>query len=225
MQRKIGFGLLWLAFAIYAFGFAPPDRPDTFDLIKDLLNFQIAGINPLIVALFNLLGLLPLLYCCFLFFDGSGQRVRAWWFVLGSFGVGAFALLPYLTLREPNPTFIGKKTGLLKLFDSRLVILPLVLAVLGLLIYGISQADWVDFWQQWQTSRFIHVMSLDFCLMSLLFPALLGDDMTRRGLQNNRLFWGVSLVPLLGTLAYLVFRPAIAESVPVNDATAVSEGH
>ena len=54
-------------------------------------------------------------------------------------------------------------------------------------------------------------MSLDFCLLCLLFPTLLGDDMARRGLTDKRIFWAVSLVPLLGAIAYLALRPPVIE--------------
>jgi len=83
-----------------------------------------------------------------------------------------------------------------------------------LLTYGITQGNWADFVQQWQTSRFIHVMSLDFCLLCLLIPALLGDDMERRGLKDNGLFWAIALTPLLGTLAYLSTRTALQRENP-----------
>ncbi|MGA7934033.1 MAG: DUF2834 domain-containing protein [Kovacikia sp.] len=220
MGRKLGFGLLWLGFLIYAFFVAPPDRPDTFDLIKNLSTGQIAGINPLIVALFNIMGVLPLIYSCVLFADGSGQKIRAWIFAVASFGVGAFALLPYLALRQPNPAFSGQKTWFIKLLDSRWLGILLALAALGLVVYGISQGDWADFRQQWRTSRFIHVMSLDFCLLCLLFPSLLRDDMARRGLQDNRIFWAVSLVPLLGAVTYLSGRPPLpGDFVSVNEAS------
>ena len=85
-----------------------------------------------------------------------------------------------------------------------------------LLVYGFTQGDWSDFVQQWQTSRFIHVMSLDFCCLVLLLPALLGDDMARRGLKDRRIFWAVSLIPLFGTLAYVVLRPSLQVS-PIGD--------
>jgi hypothetical protein len=217
MLRKLVFGSLWLGFITYAFFLAPPNQPDTAELIKNLSTGQFAGINPLVVALFNLMGVLPLIYWCFLFLDGRGQRVRAWIFGVASLGVGAFALLPYLALRQPNPSFSGKKTWVLKLFDSRLTGVVLAIATLGLLGYGITQGDWVDFLNQWHTNRFIHVMSLDFCLLNLLIPALLLDDMARRGWGDRRtIFWAVSLVPLLGVLTYLILRP------PVQPATTSS---
>lgn len=211
MARSIALWLLWAGFATYAFGFAPPNRPDTFDLIKNLSTGNIAGINPLIVALFNIMGVFPLLYSCLIFIDGRMQKVRAYPFAIASFGVGAFALLPYLALRQPNETFSGKKTLLLKLLDSRWLGAILAIAATGLVVYGLTQGDWSDFRQQWQTSRFIHVMSLDFCLLCVLMPILLKDDMRRRGLTDDRLFWAVSLVPFLGPAFYLVLRPPLPE--------------
>jgi hypothetical protein len=212
MGKKIGFWLLWLGFVTYAFLLAPPDRPDTFELIKHLSTGQIAGINPLIVALFNVMGVLPVIYSCVLFIDGRMQKIPAWLFATASFAVGAFAIVPYLALREPNPSFSGKKTWLLQLLDSRWLGLVLAIATLGLLFYGIRQGDWADFVQQWRSSRFIHVMSLDFCLLSLLFPALLHDDMARRGLTDQRLFWVIALLPLLGAIGYLVLRPSLPQT-------------
>ncbi|WP_421656498.1 DUF2834 domain-containing protein [Leptothermofonsia sp. ETS-13] len=212
MGRRLGFGLLWLGFVIYAFFLSPPQQPDTFALIKHLSTGQIAGINPLVVLIFNLLGVFPVIYSCLLFFDGQGQRIRAWPFAIASFGVGAFALLPYLAFRQPNPSFSGQKNWFLKLLDSRGLGILLALGTFGLVVYGVTQGNWVDFLEQWRTSRFVNVMSLDFCLLCLLFPALLGDDMARRGLKNSWIFWVVSLVPLLGAAFYLVLRPRLAES-------------
>jgi bacteriorhodopsin len=87
---------------------------------------------------------------------------------------------------------------------------------IALLTYGLTAGDWSNFIQQWQSDRFIHVMSLDFCMLCLLFPALIGDDMARRGLQDKRIFWAVALVPLLGAIAYLTLRPPL-ESAPERE--------
>ncbi|MEG3905023.1 DUF2834 domain-containing protein [Microcoleus sp. B4-C5] len=213
MFIKIGFGLLWIAFITYAFVFAPPDSPEkTITLITNISTGKIADINPLIVALFNLMGVWPLIYSCVLFADGRGQKIPAWLFATLSFGVGAVALLPYLALREPNPEFPGQKNIFLKILDSRFTGFFLTLAAVGLVAFGLTNGDWSDFIGQWQTSRFIHVMSLDFCMLGLLFPALLGDDMTRRGMQSSTAFWAVTLVPLFGPLAYLCTRKPLPET-------------
>lgn len=210
-MRKISFGLLWLGFIAYAFLFAPPDRPDTLDLIINLSTGNWQGINPIIVALFNIMGILPIAYTALILADGRGQKIRAYPFAIASFGLGAFALLPYFALRETNPDFKGKKDFLLKIFDSRWLGIVLTLSANILIAYAIVSGDWGDFIQQWQTSRFIHVMSLDFCLLSLLFPAILGDDMAKRGGKNPLIFWIISFVPLLGTLLYLSFRSPLPQ--------------
>lgn len=211
MVQKIALTLLWIGFVGYAFLLAPPNDPDTLDLILNLSTGKIQGINPLIVALFNIMGVLPMAYSCLTFLDGRGQKIPAWLFTTASFGVGAFALLPYLIFRQPKPTFTGQKNWFLKILDSRITGIFVALGAIALLIYGVTQGDWNNFVQQWQTSRFIHVTSLDFCLLCLLFPVLIKDDMARRGLQNSPLFWAVALIPLFGPLAYLVLRPPTIE--------------
>jgi hypothetical protein len=209
MFRRVTLFLLWLGFILYAFLLAPPDQPDTLELITKLSTGQWTGINPLVVSLFNLMGIWPLIYSAVLLIDGRGQKIPAWPFVVGSFAVGAFAIFPYLALRQANPVFSGEKSGLIKLLDSRWFGLSLLLGALALLFYGFSQGNGADFISQWQSSRFIHVMSLDFYFLSLVFPLLLKDDMTRRGMKNPSLFWVVSLLPLLGPAWYLFLRPPL----------------
>jgi hypothetical protein len=164
----------------------------------------------LIVNLFNIMGVLPLLYSAVLYADGRGQKIVAWPFAVGAFFLGAFALLPYFVLRQPNPRFGGRKNWWIKLWDSRIMGLVIAIAAITLLYFGLSQGDWSDFVQQWRSDRFIHVMSLDFCLLLLVFPALIKDDMTRRGM-DARGWWRFAL-PLWGALAYLIVRPPIVES-------------
>ncbi|MBW4673309.1 MAG: DUF2834 domain-containing protein [Desmonostoc geniculatum HA4340-LM1] len=220
MVRKIAFGLLWLGFIVYAFFLSPPEQPDTFELIKKLSIIQWQGINPLVIALFNLMGIWPVIYSAIVSIDGRGQKIPGWLFAIASFAVGAFALLPYLALREPNQKFVGKKNTLLKLLDSRVTGFVLSVASVILVAYGLTGGDWVNFVQQWQTNRFIHVMSLDFCLLCLLFPTLVGDDMARRGWKNPQVLWITALIPLFGALIYLCVRPPLpevgAENIPTE---------
>lgn len=210
MLKKLGFTALWLGFIVYAFLLAPPNQPDTFELIKNLSTGQWDGINPLVISLFNIMGIWPMIYSCLLFIDGRTQKIPAGVFTIFLFGVGAFALLPYLALRQPNSEFSGTKNILIKILDSRVTGVALLVGTVILVTYGLLNGDWENFGQQWQNSRFINVMSLDFCLFCLLFPALLGDDMARRNLKNPQVFWLTSLIPLFGPLIYLCVRPPIA---------------
>lgn len=217
MSRKIGFIVLWLGFVTYAFFLAPPNQPNTFELIKNLSTGRWDGINPLIISLFNIMGVFPMIYSCLLFIDGRAQKISVAPFAVASFGVGAFAILPYLFLREPNREFPGNKNWLVKILDSRITGILLFISALILVSYGLINGDWGDFIGQWQTSRFIHVMSLDFCLLCLLFPAFLGDDMARRGMNNTALFWITALIPLFGALVYLCVRSPLPDNAQLSN--------
>jgi hypothetical protein len=208
--QRIGFLLLWLGLISYAFLLAPPDRPDTLDLITRLSTGQWQEINPVIVALFNLMGLWPLVFSALILFDGQRQKLWAWPFTLGSFAVGAFSLLPYFALRDPQApdSQTLPKSPLLRILASRLYTLGQTIASLVLLSFGLIQGDWGDYLNQFQTSRFIHVMSLDFCALSLLCPILIKSDMAARDLDDTALFWAIASLPLLGPLAYLCLRPS-----------------
>ncbi|PZU97062.1 MAG: DUF2834 domain-containing protein [Pseudanabaena sp.] len=221
MINKLGFWLVWILFSVYAFVFAPPDRPETFDLIKKLIAGDWQGTNAYIVALFNLMGVFPCVYACILASDGRGQKVPAWIFSGLSFLVGAFALLPYFALRESNTSFAGKKNWNIKILDSSITGIVISAIAIYFLIYGFSSGDWGDFIQQWQTSRFIHVMSLDFCMLSLMFPWLLSDDMDRRGMTDDRFFSLIALVPLVGALLYLCLRSPLVEASETQEALLV----
>lgn len=220
MLRQVTFWLLWIGFVTYAFVFAPPDSPNTFELIKDLSTGNWQGINPLIVTLFNIMGILPMMYGCFIFIDARNQKIPAWLFVSASFAVGAFALLPYLALRSPlsdtslptNQKNSYEKNILIKLCDSHITGIALTLAALSLVVYGCTQGEWGNFFQQWESSRFIHVMSLDFCVLCLSIGPLLKDDMARRGVTQSWIFWLTALVPLFGPLIYLCWRPPLLQS-------------
>ncbi|MEM0980273.1 MAG: DUF2834 domain-containing protein, partial [Cyanobacteria bacterium P01_H01_bin.58] len=145
MVRRSFFALLWLGFVIYAFGFAPPDNPNTAELIRQLATGDWQGINPIVVALFNLMGIWPMAYAAIALIDGHGQSTPAWPFVLGSFGLGAFLLMPYLVLREPQPQYLPSKSRLLNLVDSRWFGASLLLGAIVLMGYGFYAGDWMDF--------------------------------------------------------------------------------
>lgn len=219
MNRFI-FCALWLGFILYAFILAPPDRADTADLILRLSTGAWDGINPVVIALlFNAMGLWPMVYAAVALVDGhsqkqGGKKQRAWPFVVFSFAVGAFALLPYLALRQVNlgfsgPSFSRQKSALLRLTESRWLGALLGAGAIALAAFALLKGDWPDFWQQWQTSRFIHVMSLDFVALWLLFPVLLKDDMARRGLTQNWITAAVLALPLVGACLYLALRPGL----------------
>ena len=206
--------LLWLtkaSFITYLLFLAPPFHwESTKSLIVKLLTLQWNAINPVIFSLFCLVGVWILIYSSLLFFDGRMQSIPFYPFAIASVGTGVVGLIPYLAMRESNTEFTGEKDTLLRILDSRSTGIVLMLFTLCLLIYALIAGDWVEFWQLMSSDRFINGMSLAFGLFCLIFPSALGDDMACRGyLRDSRLFWFIALTPLLGSLAYLCWRPSI----------------
>lgn len=211
MNTKIVLWLVWLIFTTYTLLIAPLDQPGVLTLMEKLIKFELSDINPIVVSIFWLMGVWPMIYAGFLFIDERTQKISAWPSFLTSNGAGVIGLLPYLIVRRPNQEFSGNKNIWIKILDSRLYGVILSLVTAGLLSYAILAGDWQDFFKQWHTNPFVHLISLDFCLMCVVFPSVLGDDMGRRGLRDSKIFWIVNLVPLLGALAYLSLRPPLPE--------------
>jgi hypothetical protein len=212
--RKTALLLIWVAFVAYTIGLAPLDQPDTWPLVQKLLTLKWTEVNAILPALFSLMGVWPMIYACLMFADGRMQKFRAWPYFIGSNGTGVICLLPYLIFRETNQEFYGQKDKLLTSLDKRSTGVLLLLSTIALLAYAVLAGDWGDYVQQFQTRHFVHLISLDFCLMCLIFPltSLFDDDMARRGLRDSRIFWAVALVPLFGPLVYLCLRPPLQET-------------
>lgn len=214
MARKIILFSIWIAFTSYTLWLAPLDQPDTWPLIQKLLTFQLTDINAIIVSIFWLMGVWPMICAGLMFADGRMQKIRAWPSWIGSNGLGMICLMPYLLLRESNQEFDREKDKLLINLDRRSTGVALLLTTIGLFAYAFVAGNWGDYVQQFQTRAFVHLISLDFCLMCVIFPltSLFDDDMARRGLKDSRIFWAVALVPLFGPLIYLCLRPPLPEA-------------
>jgi hypothetical protein len=216
MVRKAVLWLTWIGFVTYTLWLAPLDQPDTWPLGWKLLTLQWGKLNAIIPSLFSLMGVWPMIYACLMFADGRMQKIRAWPYFIGSNGTGVICLLPYLLFRQRNQEFSGNKDMWLRILDRRSTGVFLLLSTIGFLGYAVLAGDWGDYIQQFQTRHFVHLISLDFCLMCLIFPltSLFDDDMVRRGIKDSRIFWAVALVPLFGPLVYLCLRPSLPETSP-----------
>ncbi|MFB2969369.1 DUF2834 domain-containing protein [Aerosakkonema sp. BLCC-F183] len=216
MSRRIALFSIWLLFVNYTMWLAPLDRPDTWPLVQKLLTLQWGKVNAIIAVIFSLMGVWPMIFACLMFFDGRMQNFRAWPYFVGANGTGVICLLPYLFLRDRHQEFSGKKDKLLRILDKRSTGVALLLSTIALFAYAIIAGDWVDYIQQFQTQHFVHLISIDFCLMCLVFPiaTLFDDDMARRGIDDRRIYWAVALFPLFGPLLYLCLRPPLPEISP-----------
>lgn len=207
--KRLRFALLWAAFAFYAWRLAPPDTGHDA-AFGQLMTGHGAARNPAVFAAFNLLGVVPLMYWGLMLLDGRGQRVWAWPFALGMMALGSFALLPYLVLRHPSAVSIaGPPSPVARWFGGRPFGVFVLLALVGLLAYGVGWGDFADYAHWFRTSRLVNTFSVDFLLLVLLFPALLRDDFARRGLRDAAPLSRLALaLPLLGPALYLALRPA-----------------
>lgn len=213
MFGKLGLCLLWIGFIVYILFLAPPLHLEaTLTLLKNILTLQWTDINPVILSLFSLIGIWLLIYSGILFIDGRMQWISFWPFAVASVAAGVLGLLPYLAFRNPNREFLGRKDAFLQLLDSPWYGLILSISTISLLAYAVSLGNWEDFSQQFQSDRFIHGMSLAFCLFAFLFPTIFKDDMSRRYWESRSVFWVVTLIPLFGPLIYLCTRPSLAEN-------------
>ena len=120
------FLLVWLLLVGYAVFLAPGGETDP--VLSNIFSGQLGEIDPLVLAVFNSLGLFPMVFLTLLLLNDR-QKWPAWPFALLSFGVGAFSLLLYFAfgdrkaergLRTPNwlARFLGSRFWLILLMLS-----------------------------------------------------------------------------------------------------------
>ncbi|GGH59961.1 hypothetical protein GCM10008014_34050 [Paenibacillus silvae] len=213
--------LLWLAFIVYALFMAPGNSPGNDPIFRELLTLQ--SREPWLLTVFSWLGIFPCIYACLLLRKSvktrgavNGKLVPAWPFVLFSFGLGAFALLPYYAWTSPSRTGsayeadVGErtlaaergKTGIARVAASKLTHLVLLLLTLGMAFYAVSQGNPERYAEAFNQSSFVNIMTIDFGVLTLLSTlAILRDarDNRRTG------YWAwLGLLPLAGPLLYLL---------------------
>ncbi len=195
--------LLALALIIlYATLYAPASNAENINLIRTMYSSDFRAVNPLIFSTFNLLGVWPMIYAVLVLEEAEAQSFPVWPFILLSFFMGGFVYLVYYSLRSPVYTQ-RNQTGIQKQIEKQRNMILLLIVGLSLVFYGLIYGDWIRYLQSFQTNGLVHIMSIDFMLISLMFPALIKDDMIRRN-QYSSLALGVySVLGVLGALIYL----------------------
>ncbi len=205
--RRLLLLLLLIADILYAAFVAPKGDPPG-NIFVELALGRGPARNPAVWGVFQLLGIVPLMYWALLFPDGRGQRVWAWPFALGMMAFGAFSLLPYLILRRPYPALMpGARNLAVRWFAGCPFAVFVAVALAALLVWIMLLGSFANYVYWFRVSNFVHVMTVDLLVLTLLFPALLRDDMARRGVSDESTLGRVALaVPLLGPAWYLVRR-------------------
>lgn len=226
--------VLWGVLMYYVFNLAPNQTPATDEyFLKKLLNLKGDDgfeMNQVLVSLWYIMGLWPLVYSMLLLPTGrsSKSKIPVWPFLILSCFGGAYALLPYFVLwRPPPPPVEESELGKwpLNFLESKLTAGISFAVGIGLFLYaGLANGDvWKEFYQYFRESKFIHIMSLDFTLLSAFAPFWVYNDMTaRKWFNKGSWLLPISLVPLLGPALYLVLRPSLSQ-MPVSLGPASSE--
>ncbi|KAK4802645.1 hypothetical protein SAY86_000848 [Trapa natans] len=222
---------LWVALLYYVFNLAPNQTPsmDTYFLQK-LLNLKGDDgfkMNEVLVSLWYIMGLWPLMYGMLLLPAGRSSKGSPplWPFLALSFFGGIYALIPYFVLWKPPP-YSTEESELrrwpLNFLESKLTAGALLAGGLGLIIYAaLANGDvWEEFYRYFRGSKFIHVTSIDFSLLSAFAPFWVYNDMTHRKWYEKG-FWllPLSAIPFLGPALYLVLRPSLPTTEGLSDST------
>lgn len=215
--------VFWAAFIAYC-AFLAPNQTTVTDqyFLEKLLNlkgddgFQM---NQIITCLFYIMGLWPAIYTMLLIPTGRSARskVPIWPFTTLSCFAGAFALLPYFGLWQPPPPKLSKEEiegWPLRILESK--IFAIVVAIAGVGLLGAAALaggeSWAEYFKYFNSSRFIHVMSLDFLALSSLAPFWVFNDMeVRKWSDKGRWAPALAFLPFLGPALYLILRPSLRE--------------
>ncbi|KAL8478261.1 hypothetical protein ACS0TY_030238 [Phlomoides rotata] len=222
----------WAALMYYVFFLAPNQTPVTDSyFLKKLLNLKGEDgfeLNEVLVALWYIMGLWPLLYSMLLIptSRSSKSKIPVWPFVVLSFFGGAYVLIPYFVLwRPPAPPVEESELRRwpLNFLESKLTAGITLAAGLAIIVYAFSSDGdaWKEFYQYFQGSKFIHITSIDFALLSMFAPFWVYNDTTVRK-WDGKGSWllPVSLIPFLGPALYLLLRPSLCvATIKTSDET------
>lgn len=178
--------------------------------------------NPVLISVFNLMGVWPLIYTMLLIPSGRGSKGSppVWPFAAVSFATGAFALLPYFALWRgegppPLPSARERDSWPVKILESKVTAVSAVVGAAVLLTYAATAGGpaWKEYDQYFRESQFVHVMSLDFLILASLAPFWLFNDMTVRKWRGKGDWWWplLAVLPVLGPAIYLLLRPPLPE--------------
>ena len=221
-------GLVWVGLIAYAFFVAPNFTPMrdqyTIEALVGLSGDAVRDTNPVYRGIFNLMGVWPAIYAGLLIPSArSRSGLPAWPFVMGSFALGMFALLPYMALWEPveptgvNPGAPPVKASLPAAVKAMEGPWPWVgaAALAAYQFYTIGTAspqEWNNFLHLLDESRLVHVTCIDFALFSLLAGYWTSHDAATREYEQVGLATALGYVPVVGPLVYLLLRPTDSES-------------
>jgi hypothetical protein len=203
--HRVLYTLLWLGLVAYWLLLSPPAPPNLLGELVALALADSARIDPIAIAVFNLLGVLPTAFLAILLFDTG--RPSPWPFAIGAYFLGGIILLPYLAFRDFGAPLNLAPGRFVRVVGSRTagwILLAITLVLLG---FAVVAGNPTDFAHQFAGSTFIAVMSADLIALTIALHLAADTDRRRRGLHSSA--W--QHLPLLGPLLYLGTRPTASD--------------
>jgi hypothetical protein len=193
MKRYAAVFILLVFYAV----FLAPGSDNGDEILGHLLSGRFEEVDPLVTAVFSLLGIYPIIFLLLLI-PKDMNRIPAWPFALLSFGLGAFAVLPYLIIqgrkikkRPRGPVFLHRtlRSRFFLLIPGALSVIVLVTAVNG------SFAGYIE---AFFSSHLVSVMTVD-----LLVVIWLTYDLLKYKWKADQPW--LSFIPAFGPL-FLLYR-------------------
>lgn len=185
-MKRIVLLIIWIGFIFYS-AFIAPDGNGSY--LSDLLTMN--DPDPGLLAMFSLLGIWPAVFCILLLRSDQGS-VPAWPFVLGSFALGAFSLLPYFILNRKVERANRIPEKVQRLLSSKSLAVILMLLTIVLMVYGLVAREPGVYEKAFLESNFVHVMTIDFAVLTVLSIIALRDRDQVPGLAG--------VIPIIGSL-------------------------
>lgn len=159
------FFIIWLALVTYAIFFAPGQGNSNDPVLSEVFAGNWAAIDPLVLTVFNSLGIFPLVFLTLLL-RNDNKRWPAWPFSLVSFAAGAFALLPYFAFgnRPPERT-IRTPRFLLRLLRSKTWLIFLIVITVANLITLQNGISLDSYMVTFNESHLVSVMTVDWFVL------------------------------------------------------------
>lgn len=198
------FLIIWLLLIAYAVFLAPGTGANN-PIIPQLLSGDWGAIDPLVLAVFNSLGIFPLVFLTLLLLNDE-QRWPAWPFALLSFGIGAFALLPYYAfgIRKPEKR-LRTPRWLVRFLRTRFWLIVLIVMWAGnwlTLLQGFSFTDYAD---AFFASSLVSVMTVDWFVLYGL------SVYTVHRFYPDAHSKGLAWIPIIGPVLVLLMNRELTE--------------
>lgn len=224
MAVRVTFLFVWLVLSLVGLGWAPPADGDfELRLLRQAFLLEPNGIDVAVIAIFDLLGVIPLLYLPFLLADGRGRRLPAWPFALAMFALGAWAMLPYAALRGEPSHAPRPASGLLAVLRSRGFALFILASALGLLGWAVGAGSVEAYLDAMRSDRLVHAMTFDLITCLVVLPYWVHVESLSGEVEEPAWVGRVVPIPLFGVVLWRLFakwRSPATQSVVQSDSVA-----